>query len=99
MDSCPIRIWILAPSANGYHLRPEKGQHEVDVVVEYGGGRVFALEIKAGNAPSRADARHLAWLRDELGDRFLGGAVLHTGPYAFRLAENIVAAPISTLWS
>jgi hypothetical protein len=37
------------------------------------------------------------WLRDELGDRFASGVVLHTGPSAFELADRIVAAPISTL--
>jgi len=80
-----------------YHLRQEKGQHEIDIIVEYGGGRVFAFEIKTGNAPSGHDARHLAWLRTELGDRFLGGAVLHTGPRAFRLADDIAAVPIAAL--
>jgi len=82
-----------------YHLRQEKGQHEIDVIVEYGEGRVFAIEIKAGSAPTRDDARHLTWLRTELGDRFVGGAVLHTGPRAFRLSDDIAAAPIATLWS
>ncbi|MFD2416327.1 ATP-binding protein [Amycolatopsis pigmentata] len=82
-----------------YHLRQEKGQHEIDVVVEYGGGRVFAFEIKASSAPTRDDARHLAWLSAELGDRFLGGAVLHTGPRAFRLGDDIAAVPIAALWS
>jgi uncharacterized protein len=82
-----------------YHLRQEKGQHEADVVVEYGGGRTFAFEIKATSAPKRDDARHLSWLRDELGDRFVGGAVLHTGPRAFMLDERVAAAPISTLWA
>ena len=62
-----------------HHLRQEKGQHEIDLVVEFGGARVFAFEIKAGSAPTPDDARHLAWLRSELGDRFIGGAVLHTG--------------------
>jgi predicted AAA+ superfamily ATPase len=82
-----------------YHLRQEKGQHEVDIIVEYGGGRVFAFEIKASSAPTREDARHLAWLRTGLGDRFIGGAVLHTGPRAFRLGDDIAAVPIATLWS
>lgn len=81
-----------------YHLRQEKGQHEIDIIVEYGGGRVFAVEIKASSAPNRDDARHLAWLRTELGDRFIGGAVLHTGPRSFRLDDDIVAAPIAALW-
>jgi uncharacterized protein len=71
-----------------YHVRQEKGQHEVDLIVEYGGRRVFAFEIKASSAPTRDDARHLAWLRPELGDRFIGGTVLHTGPRAFRLSTG-----------
>ncbi|MEU6645832.1 DUF4143 domain-containing protein [Saccharomonospora sp. NPDC046836] len=82
-----------------YHLRQEKGQHEIDIIVEYGGGRVFAFEIKAGSAPSRADAHHLAWLRTTLDDRFIGGAVLHTGPRAFPLDDDIAAVPIAALWS
>jgi uncharacterized protein len=82
-----------------FHLRQEKGQHEVDVIVEYGGSRIFAFEIKATSAPKRTDARHLAWLRDELGDRFLGGAILHTGPLPFMLDDRIAAAPIAILWT
>ena len=82
-----------------YHLRQDGGLREVDLIIEYGGGKVFALEVKAGNAPTRHDARHLRWLSEELGTRFLGGAVLHTGPRAFHLDERIVASPISTLWS
>ncbi|MBL8944098.1 MAG: hypothetical protein JNK45_13160, partial [Myxococcales bacterium] len=50
-------------------------------------------------APGPDAAKHLAWLRDELGDRFVAGVVLHTGPRAFALGERIIAAPICTLWS
>jgi hypothetical protein len=82
-----------------FHLRQEQGRHEVDIIVEYGAGRVFAIEVKASSAPTHRDARHLTWLRDQLGPRFLGGAVLHTGTMAFTLDEKVVAAPIATLWS
>lgn|GEM_PF-5445875 len=34
-----------------------------------------------------------------LGERFLAGAVLHTGPQPFQLAERIYALPICTLWA
>jgi len=81
-----------------YHLRVEQGRHEVDVIVELGGGRVIACEVKASNAPHAGDAVHLRWLRDQLGDRFVGGVVLHTGPRMYRLDDRIVAAPICTLW-
>lgn len=82
-----------------FHLRQEKGQHEADLIVEYGGGRIFAFEIKAASAPRKEAARHLIWLRDELGDRFIGGAVLHTGPRSFMFDERVAAAPISALWA
>lgn len=84
---------------NLHHLRTEQGRHEIDVLVEYGGGKVFAFEVKASGAPRSADAKHLVWLRDELGDRFIGGAVLHSGQHGYPLSERIVAAPICSLWA
>ncbi|CAN5375674.1 hypothetical protein BH23ACT9_BH23ACT9_39820 [soil metagenome] len=81
-----------------HHLRSQSGRHEVDVVAELGGGRVIGLEVKATSAPDAGSARHLAWLRDELGPRFVAGAVLHTGPSAFSLGDRIRALPIATIW-
>lgn len=40
-----------------------------------------------------AMARHLAWMRDEIGKSFVAGLVLHTGPHAFPLGDQIVAVP------
>lgn len=82
-----------------YHLRTEAGRHEVDVVAELGGERVIGIEIKATAAPNAADAKHLRWLKAELGERLVAGVVLHTGPRLYELADGILAAPISTLWS
>ena len=81
------------------HLREQDGRREVDVIAELGGGRIVGVEIKASASVSRSDARHLDWLSEAMGDRFTGGVVLHTGPDTFELAERIVAAPISTLWT
>ncbi|MGH8936375.1 MAG: ATP-binding protein [Acidimicrobiia bacterium] len=82
-----------------YHLRQEDGRHEVDIVAEIRGGAVIGIEVKASSAPTADAARHLAWLRDHLGDTFIAGAVLHTGPATYSLGEKLVAAPICTLWS
>lgn len=82
-----------------YHLRQEQGRHEVDILAEVGADRVVGIEVKAESSPDRGDAQHLRWLRDQLGERFLGGVVLHTGPATFDLDERISAAPISTLWA
>lgn len=82
-----------------YHLRTEEGRHEIDLVAELAGRRVVGIEVKASAAPSaRGDARHLTWLAEQLGERFLAGVVLHTGPHVYRLSDRIVAAPIAVLW-
>lgn len=82
-----------------YHLRQHHGRHEVDVVAELDARRLIAFEVKAAAAPSDGDARHLAWLRDQAGDQFLAGIVLHTGPSALRLGDRLWALPISSLWT
>lgn len=82
-----------------YHLRTEQRRHEVDLLVELGGGDVLGIEVEASAAPTPDAAKHLAWLRDQLGPRFLRGVVLHTGPRAYPLGERLLAAPISTFWA
>jgi hypothetical protein len=81
-----------------HHLRTEQGRHEIDLIAELAGQRVVGIEVKASAAPTRDDAKHLRWLHDELGERFLAGIVLHTGPRAYELDEKITAAPIAVLW-
>jgi uncharacterized protein len=82
-----------------YHLRDEHGRHEVDLVIETASGTLVGIEVKASAAVTKHDARHLAWLRDETGDAFAAGIVLHTGPLAFPLGDRLIAAPVSALWS
>ena len=82
-----------------HHLRTREGRHEIDLIAELAGQRLIGIEIKAGAAPTAlGDAKHLLWLREELGHRFVAGVVFHTGPQLYELGEKIVAAPISVLW-
>ncbi len=82
-----------------FHLRQEQGRREVDLIAELGGQRIVGVEVKADSGPGRDAARHLAWLRDQLGDRFVAGVVLHSGARVYSLGDRIVAAPICTLWA
>lgn len=88
-----------SPRRAMHHMRVEGGRHEVDLVVDLGRGRLFAIEFKAGTAPTREDARHLLWLRDELGKNFAGGMVLHSGQAVVELDDRIGAAPLSAVWA
>jgi hypothetical protein len=93
-------VTVAASRPRLHHVRTEQGRHEIDVLAELGGQRVIGIETKAGAAPTaRNDAKHLRWLRDELGDRFIAGIVFHTGPRLYELDTKIVAAPISVLWA
>jgi predicted AAA+ superfamily ATPase len=90
---------LMYPRPTAYHLRAESGRREVDLVFDMGAGRVVALEFKAGAAPSTDDAKHLFWLRDQLGADFLAGAVIHSGPGLFDLGDRVYAIPLCTMWS
>jgi hypothetical protein len=98
---CQLRpeIDVAERPLSAHHLRVEERRHEADVLLDLGGEGVLALEIKATSAPDAADVRHLAWLRDELGEQFRGGVVLCSAPRAFRLSDRVWAAPISFLWA
>jgi predicted AAA+ superfamily ATPase len=92
-------VEVSATRPRLYHVRDTDGRHEVDIVAELAGERVLAFEVKASSSVTAHDARHLAWMRDELGDRFIFGAVLHTGPRSYQLGDRIKALPISTIWA
>ena len=91
-------VALLQPPSRLHHLRTEVGRQEIDLLIDLGGGRVVAVEVKASSAPTARDARHLSWLRGELGEAFVRGLLFHTGPQAFQLGERVWALPIAALW-
>lgn len=95
-----LRTEVETSSGRGnmYHLRTQGGEREIDLIVEFG-RRLAAFEVKTSSAPRPRDARHIAWLRQQLpAERLAGGVVFHTGPHRYRLGENIEAVPIAGLW-
>lgn len=88
------------PDARLHHFRDHRGP-EIDVILESLDGRVVAIEVKAAISPGPGTARWLAWLRDRLdslGDDFVHGYVLHTGPSRASLGDRITLLPIESLW-
>ena len=90
---------LRQPQLKLHHLRNEGGRREIDLVADVGASQVVALEFKAGSAPDESDARHLFWLRDQLGRDFRAGAVLHSGPAVYELGERVYAIPLCAIWS
>ena len=82
-----------------HHLRTEAGRQEIDVIIDLGPRGVIAIEVKAAGAPDHHDARHLRWLKSELGDQVTAAVILHTGGHGYALGEDVLALPIATLWN
>ncbi len=89
--------WMEVPAKPG-HWRTHDGD-EVDLVLERDDGAVAAIEVKAGERVRDADFRSLRKLRDALGARFLGGAVLHLGRRAYGHEDRLYALPVDRLWA
>lgn len=68
------------------------GGLEVDFVIEHR-GQLVPIEVKATARPTLRDVRSLVAFRDEYGDLFRGGLLLHDGDQIQWLAEGILAAP------
>ena len=60
-----------AVGARARHLRTERGEREIDLIVVRDDHRVVAIEIKLAQAIDDRDVRHLRWLQDTIGDDLL----------------------------
>lgn len=89
---------IAASRPRFHHLRLDGGSREIDLLAEARNGQVVAIECKATASPGQRDARHLAWLRDRIGDQFSAGVVFHTGPRVVQLGDRLHALPIASIW-
>ena len=81
------------------HFRTRGGAREVDAVLERRGGQVVGVEMKASASLSRRDFRGLETLRDERGDAFVAGVVIHAGEQTLPFGDRLWALPVSALWS
>jgi predicted AAA+ superfamily ATPase len=88
-----VRIYAQSAEAETRHLRTHAGEHEVDLIVVRGDGRILAIETKLGRDTSDVDVRHLRWLRERAGDDLLDAIVVNTGPEAYRRPDGIAVVP------
>lgn len=92
-----LQTWSTLRTRHG-HFRDSE-QREVDVVLEARDGRVVGVEVKAANDVDESDFRHLRYLRDRLGDRFVHGVVIHLGTRPLSFGDRLTALPLSSLWA
>jgi predicted AAA+ superfamily ATPase len=80
------------------HFR-DKGQHEVDIVIEDRQGRVVGIEVKAAATVTGSDFSGLRKLAEACGNRFVLGLVLYDHDKAVPFGDRLAAAPLAALWS
>lgn len=91
-----VRVYAQKAEARIAHLRTWSGEREVDLIVERGQS-VLAIEVKLGQLVNDHDVRHLAWLRDRLGDELADAVVVTTGREAYRRRDGIAVVPAALL--
>ena len=79
------------------HVRTQGGDLEIDLLIDLPQGGVIAIEVKSSAHVGIADARNLIRLRDNLGDAFMAGLVVHPGEVCSRLDDRIAATPLGLL--
>ena len=89
-----VRVCAQTAEAITSHLRTDRGEHEIDLIVERHDGRAIGIEVKLAATIDDRDVRHLHWLKDHHAGRISDLAVLTTGPHAYRRPDGIAVIPL-----
>lgn len=93
-----LTVQACAQAAEGTvsHLRTQRGEHEVDFVVESHDGGVLAIDAKLAAAINDRDVQHLLWLRTR-DPRVRDTVIINTGPHAYRRPDGVAVVPLALL--
>lgn len=80
-----------------YYLRTHSGT-DVDLVIEASDGRLAGIEVRAAARAEKRDFRGLEFMREQFGDRFVRGILLHTGEQTLPFGDRLWAMPVDALW-
>ncbi len=92
-----VRVYAGAAGARVSHMRTQSTRHEIDLIVERPDQSVLAIEVKLAATVQDADAKHLHWLREQIGDRVIDSIIVNTGRFAYRRDDGIAVVPLALL--
>lgn len=75
----------------------DKDKNEFDIVIENRRCEVVGIEVKSAAAVSPAGLSGLRKLAEACGNRFVQGLLLHAHDQVVPFADNMFAAPLSSL--
>ena len=79
------------------HFR-DKDKNEVDIVLENRRGELVGVEVKSSATVTADDFSGMRKLAEACGKKFVQGLVLYDHDQVVPFADNMFAAPISSLW-
>jgi len=85
------------PGTSLHHYRSAR-QESVDLVLEDARGVLLGIKVKASSRMGRRKFRNLRAFGEALGDRFIGGVVLHSRSESISFGWRLRAVPVSALW-
>ncbi|MYB77454.1 MAG: AAA family ATPase, partial [Chloroflexi bacterium] len=74
-------------------------RNEVDIVLENRRGEIVGVEVKSSATVTSSDFSGMRRLAQACGDKFIQGLVLYDHDQVVPFADNMFAAPISSLWA
>lgn len=80
------------------HYYRDRDGREIDFILERRDGSIVALEVKSSGSGRSDSFKHLAWMRDKLGEKFVAGYLLHLGDTILPGGDRLATLPVSTLW-
>ncbi|MFI2767922.1 ATP-binding protein [Ruegeria faecimaris] len=80
------------------HFR-DKDRNEVDIVLENRRGEIVGIEVKSSATVTSSDFSGMRKLAEACGDKFVQGLVLYDHDQVVPFADNMFAAPLSSLWA
>lgn len=92
-----VRVYAGACNARVGHLRTKNTKHEVDLIVEGDDRSCVGIEVKLSDTVDDGDVQHLAWLREQIGDRLIDMVVVNTGAFAYRRDDGVAVVPLALL--
>ena len=91
---------LLGENYELYYFRVHGNkEEEVDFVIERKNGSLIGIEVKSNYSVTDKDFISLNKLKKAVGKDFIKGIVLYHGEDTISFGENMVAMPISKLWS
>jgi predicted AAA+ superfamily ATPase len=91
-----LMVYAAANGAELSYFHTQNGEREIDFILARA-SEIIAIEVKLTPFAEDADVRHLAWLKNEMGERLADAIIVTTGPFAYRRPDGVACVPAALL--